>query len=199
MNDIKNIIDTLNTSGVVAFPTDTVYALACDATNDEAVKKIYDLKNRDYSKPLAIFVKDFDELLSIAKPNKFLKKFRNEVLSGKLTVIVEANEKVGLSNLINTKNNTIGVRIPNHKLTMEILKEFGKPIAATSVNPSGKKEALTHADVEKYFGDKIDFIADGNCGGGIPSTIINLVGDKPKIVRQGPLGIDLDNLDNKLL
>jgi L-threonylcarbamoyladenylate synthase len=190
MNDVEKIVEMLNAGRVVAFPTDTVFALACNATNEDAIKKIYELKNRDYSKPLAIFVKDFDELEKISKPNKFLKKFKNEVLSGKLTVIVEKNDDVGLMDSINVKNNTIGVRIPNHELVRAILEKFGKPIAATSVNLSGQKEALTRADVERYFGNKIDFIADGDCGGGVPSTVISLVGDKVEVVREGAMKID---------
>lgn len=190
MKDVQKIITMLNAGKVVAFPTDTVFALACDATNEDAVKKIYKLKNRDYSKPLAIFVKDFDELEKISKPNPFLKNFKNEILSGKLTVIIEKNDNSKLANSINTKDSTIGIRIPNHKLTKMILEDFGKPIVATSVNLSGQKEALTHSDVKKYFGNKIDFIANGNCESGTPSTIVSLVGNKPIVVRDGSAKIN---------
>jgi tRNA threonylcarbamoyl adenosine modification protein (Sua5/YciO/YrdC/YwlC family) len=193
---INSIVNIIKNKGLVVFPTDTVFALACDATSDDAVKKIYEAKNRDYSKPLAIFVQNFDDIKKITRPNSFLENFKNEILSGKLTVILKINQHSNLSKLINTNNDTVGIRVPNHKLTQKILKEFGKPIAATSLNLSGENEITDSKNISETLKEKIDFIVEGKSDNNKVSTIIDLTSEKPTILRKGVLEIDLNKLYN---
>lgn len=184
------IINVLNNGGVVAIKTDTVYGLIANALNENAVKKIYDIKKRDNNKPLCIFIKNISEL------NKYTDNIlKNNVLDllkkywpGKLTVIF--NKKKGiLDNLVKGRNG-IGIRIPDDKLLLEVLNNIDYPLAETSCNVEGENPCETYGEIKSKFMDKIDLIVDGGkVYSNVPSTIVSIESGEMFIIRKGAINI----------
>lgn len=184
------IINVLNNGGVVAIKTDTVYGLVANAFNENAIKKIYNIKKRDENKPLCIFIKNINEL------NKYTDNIlKNDLLGllkkywpGKLTVIF--NKKDNSLNYLTKGRNGIGIRIPNDKLLMEVLDGIDYPLAETSCNIEGEKPCVTYEEIKNKFLDKIDLIIDGGeVKENIPSTIITVESGEMFILRKGAIDI----------
>ncbi len=167
---------------VIIFPTDTVYGIGTKIFDIEGIKKIYKIKNRSYDKPLACLCYDINQINSIAYINDAAFKLINKFLPGPLTLILKAKEEV--TNKIGYK--TIGIRIPNHKLSLEILKENG-PMLTTSVNDSGKKPLNEYEEiVEKYNNivDKIYYSSEDSSN--LSSTVVSIIEDV-KLLRAGSI------------
>jgi L-threonylcarbamoyladenylate synthase len=161
----KNIIDRvvreLNNGKIVVCPTDTIYGFLADATNNKAVEKIFKIKKRPKSKPLAVFVKDIKMAKELAEINKDQEKILKQKWPGKYTFILKS-KKTNLSKLVQNKE-TIGIRIPKYKFLNDLLKKVNKPLAQTSVNISGQAPLTKIKEIVKIFGSKpgIDLIVDG--------------------------------------
>jgi L-threonylcarbamoyladenylate synthase len=188
---LDKVIQSLNNGEVISFPTETVYGLGCDAINDNAVKKIYELKQRAYSKPLAIFFKNIQEAEKYLLFNKEAKILAKKFMPGEITLVLKRKKESNLSSFLNVNTDSLGFRIPNHKLCLEILEKFGRPLCVTSANISDKETSVTSEDVKKYFGDKIYIIeSSGQKSSNQASTIIDLSGKKIEFVRQGSISFD---------
>lgn len=160
---MQKLIKILNNGGLIALPTDTIYGLIGDPSSAIAVEKAYELKNRDKSKKLSIFLDNREKIKDICHTDNFIESFINNELKNN-TIILEKKDKNYLS-LISA--NTIGIRIPNNSFIIDFLKEYGKPIFATSINISGQSECLSYEEVIKNFSDKIDLILQNDT---IPSN-----------------------------
>ena len=177
-------------SFVMAIPTDTVYALCCNACDEDAVKKIYDLKNREKDKPISLFIKSVDEL------NKYIncditqkiKDILNKYWPGALTVIFKKKDK--LFDYLTSNKDSIGIRIPDYKLLNDILDKIDFPLAQTSCNMSHEKELKNAKEIYEKFGDKIDLIIDSEQDiDNKASTIIAVDDDYIRVVREGSIHI----------
>ena len=192
IKDINNInVDDIvsllkNKSFVMAIPTDTVYALCCNALDKDAVSKIYSLKNRDKDKPISLFIKSVEEL------NKYIeqdisdrtKELLNKHWPGALTVVFK--KKNNAFDYLTSNKDSIGIRIPDDRLLNEILNKIDFPLAQTSCNMSNEKELKNADEIYEKFGDKIDLIiATEKDLDNKPSTIISIVDDNIQIIRQG--------------
>jgi L-threonylcarbamoyladenylate synthase len=175
--------------GTVIFPTDTVYGLGCDATNETAVKKVFKIKGRDEKKPLAIIVRDLEMLKKVAFVDRKLEKALSAILPGAVTLILWRRHK--LPDILSANKETIGLRIPDYKLTYLLSENMGRPYVATSANISGEQATTKIDKVLKYFEKnylKPDLILDaGELKFCEPSTVLDLTSEKPKIVRVGPV------------
>lgn len=178
---IQNIID----GKIVSFPTETVYALCCDANNIDVINKIYEVKNRSRSKLFSVFV-DIDFLNDYVVYGNDLKDFIYNELSKGTTIIFDKKN----SNILPyIESNTVGVRYPKHNFTRLLLKKLGNfPIIATSVNKSGEEPLCNYSEIIKQF-KGIDFIVDGAllsdvvcCGKS--SKIVSVAGGCIEIVRE---------------
>jgi tRNA threonylcarbamoyl adenosine modification protein (Sua5/YciO/YrdC/YwlC family) len=181
------LINQLKSGGVVSFPTETVYALACDPSNDAAVAKLYDLKKREQKKPLSLLVKDLEQLKKYAQVDGRIEKFITKFSPGPMTYVLPKKIGTGLSELINSTDSTIGVRIPDCPIAQEILGVFSGPIIGTSTNFSGEESAIDVSGINSELLESIDVVIDGGktkyCMG---STIIDLTNpDEIKILRKG--------------
>ncbi len=189
--NLKRIIEVVKKAikqgKVLVCPTDTVYGLIADATNKEAVKKLFKIKKRLRRKPIPIFVKDIKMAKKLAKINKKQEDFLKKVWPGKVTVVLERKE--GLPNILFGKEKTIGLRVPKYKLALEIIEKLNCPLAETSTNISGKPTFTKIKEIISQFKNKKnlpDLILDaGNLKKSLPSTVIDLTGIKPKILRIG--------------
>ena len=174
---VREVSRILACGGIAAIPTETVFGLACDAANTEALKKLYAIKNRPEEKPFTIQVANIDKLLSYAGGiNPHVEKILKEFWPGPLTVIV------------NTVKGKEGFRIPDNKVTLSILSETGFPLAVTSANFSGTDVLCTVEEVVKSFGHLIDVIIDdGSSAGGVESTVLDCTVTPFKILRKGAI------------
>lgn len=173
---------------IIAFPTDTVFGVGALLDDENAIEKIYELKHRDYSKPLAILASSIDDILPYVKDiNDDVLDLMKKHWPGALTIIFKKQNNV--SDKITAGFKTIAFRIPNCKISIDILKYTG-PLATTSVNISGERPINTYQEIFDYFGDKIDFIISENVNSSnVSSTIIDVTADEIRIIRQGEIKI----------
>ncbi|MBU2037473.1 threonylcarbamoyl-AMP synthase [Patescibacteria group bacterium] len=175
--------------GTAVFPTDTVYGLGCDATSEEAIKKVFKIKNRKESNPLAIIVRDIAMAKKVAFVDKRLERALNLIWPGAITAVLW--KKYKLPEILTAKEQTIGLRIPDYKLTHLLSENMGRPYVATSANMAGQPATTKISEVLGYFEKsflKPDLILDaGDLKYCEPSTVLDLSITKPKITRIGPV------------
>ncbi len=189
--EANKISEILKNDGVIAFPTDTVWGLGCNPDNKKAVEKIYDLKSRDAKKPLILMSSKLEYLLPyVDNFSEEEMSMANKFLPGALTII--ANKSSKTPDFVTSNLQTVGIRIPNHKVFMEITNLApNKVLATTSANLSTQPSALKKEDVKKYFGEKLDYIADdfGYFSENSESTIIVYKNNGWHVLRQGVIKI----------
>ena len=194
---IKKLGNDLKNGSIGIFPTDTVYGIGCNAFNEESILKIFNIKNRNYNKPINVLISDLEML------NLLVKNISNEEYKlikafwpGALTIIF--NKENDISNLLTSNLNTIGVRIPNNNTAISLIKEANIPLATTSVNISGKPPGISSHDFIDCFTEKVDFIIDeGPTNLKYASTIVQIIDGKPIILRKG--SITKKQIENILL
>jgi len=170
------IAERIKNGEVFIYPTDTVYGVGCDALNEEAVAKVFKLKERSGTKPLSVAFHDVEELLKYVTVDDEQETEIREKLPGAYTFI--AINK-GIPKIVTACFDTLGVRVPDYAPIREIIRKAETPITTTSANLSGKSPALTIHDLPNEILENVDFVLDaGRCGSGNPSTIINLVTGK---------------------
>lgn len=173
----KKAVKILEYGGIIAYPTDTLYGVGCDALNEEAVKRVYEIKGRDYSKPMSIAVSNIQMLEKYATITEGVRLILEKILPGPYTVLLLKKDIV--SNLLTSGSEYIGVRIPDHDLILKIIEQFAKPIITTSANLSGEKDITKYEDIIL----PVDYIVKGECKYNLPSTVFDPI--NKKILRQG--------------
>lgn len=185
---LKSIVRAIDDGGIISFPTETVYALAVDAFNQQAVEKIYSLKNRSNEKSLPVLVGDIYQAKRIAEFDERAKKLALILFPGPLTMILKTKPHSNLAANINQNSETIGIRMPNNSAALKILQAVGRPIVGTSANLSTFPSAVDAYKVLHYFEKGIDILVDkGATSIGVPSTIVDLTSEEIKIVREGSI------------
>jgi L-threonylcarbamoyladenylate synthase len=183
--EIENAAEFLRAGGLVSFPTETVYGLGADATNPQALKRIFQAKGRPSDHPLIVHLADMSELKNWAREVPRGAWLLAEAFwPGPLTIILRRGE--GVSDLVTGGQDTIGLRVPSHPVAHKLLLAFGGGVAAPSANRFGHLSPTTAAHVRAELGDSVDVILDGSaCPVGIESTIVDLSGAQPAILRPG--------------
>ncbi len=182
---IQEAAALLKQGGIVAFPTDTVYGLGAVCTNDEAVQKLFDAKGRDEGKPISLLVGGIEQVRLIAEEIPQAAVILMErYWPGALTVVLKKRPEI--SDRVSAGKDTIGIRMPDSKTAMELIKAAGHPLAAPSANTSGKRSSVTADDVIEDLKGKVDMILDGGvCPVGVSSTVVDLTGKEPVVLREG--------------
>lgn len=193
---INLTLKILNQGGLVIFPSDTVYGALVDATNEKAVKKLIEFKNRPPGKPISIFVSDFEMLKKQLIVNSQNLVVLQKILPGPFTVILRS--KHNINQLLESEKKTLGVRLINYQLVLDLVKKFKKPITATSANLAGRSPHYSIKSLLKSLPQKKQFLIDliidaGKLPRNKPSTVVDLTASKVKILRRG----SLDFLNNK--
>ena len=188
----------LHRGGVIALPTETVYGLAADAANSEAVKRIFAIKGRPVDHPLIVHIADQSQLVYWASevPHS-AQLLANHFWPGPLTLILPRSQHV--SDSITGGQDTVGLRVPNHPLTLAVLRAMGPhgAVAAPSANRYGRISPTTATHVQEELGNSVDMILDGGpCQVGLESTIVSCIGDKVTVLRPG--GIPLSAIEKLL-
>ena len=191
MNDVRKAAEILRGGGLVAFPTETVYGLGADATNDLAVARIYEAKGRPQFNPLIAHVAEVDAALALAEFPAAALALAARFWPGPLTLVLSRKAGCPVSLLASAGLPSIGLRVPQHSLALELIREAGRPIVAPSANPSGRISPTTAAHVREGLGTKVDMVLDGGrCAVGLESTIVSLLDDTPRLLRAGGLARD---------
>lgn len=184
--DFNKLINVINAGGIAIIPTDTVYGIVADATNETAIDKVFKVKKRDYKKPLIIMVSSIDMLLKYVDSISELEmKLIKEYWPGKLTILFKKNSM--LSDLINNSGELIGIRLPDNDDLITLIDMLDKPLVSTSANIS-EKNTITCVDlIEDELYHSVDYIYDGGILTDVPSTIIKVVNNKIDFIRKGEI------------
>lgn len=186
-NDISKAIELLNKEDVVAIPTETVYGLAGNIYSEKAISKIFQVKRRPLFNPLIVHIHAIEQLAEIARefPAK-AQKLADAFWPGSLTLILK--KKPNIPDIITAGKDTVAVRIPNHPVTLSLLKQISFPLAAPSANPFNRISPTSALHVEAYFKENISMILEGGaCKNGIESTIIGFENNEAILYRQGAI------------
>jgi len=183
-DNLNTAIEAVAEGSIIGIPTETVYGLGVDPYSEEAVKSLFNIKERDDSKPVSLLVPSYD---SVHKLNIItdIPEVVDLYWPGPLTVVVETSEK--FVDGVGTKSpNTIGIRVPDNELAIELLNITG-PLAVTSANLTGQKEVKNHQDAEEIFKDSVKHYIEGEAVHGNGSTVVDLREPGGEILREGPL------------
>lgn len=184
-NTIEQCADILKRGGVAAVPTETVYGLAANGLEPEAVRKIFAAKGRPETKPVSLFVRDLRDAERFCRVSEAARRL-SAFWPGPLTVILPRLGRV--PDEITAGGEGVGIRVPDDPLTLKLLEMCGFPLTGTSANLSGEPAAVSGAQAYEIFRGRVDAVLDGGaCPGGVPSTVVDLTGNIAKIVRFGAL------------
>ena len=185
---VDNAVTLWREGGLVAFPTETVYGLGADATNAQAVARIYEVKARPQFNPLIVHVANKAIAQRYVMWTPLADKLADAFWPGPLTLVLKKRVFGRISDLVSNGGDTIAIRVPAHPVAQALLKEFGGGIAAPSANRSGKISPTTAAHVEAELGKKLKLIVDGGpCVVGLESTVLDISSDTPALLRPGSI------------
>jgi len=180
---IQKVVDILKSGGVVVYPTDTFYGIGCDIMNKRAIERIYQIKQRNKSKPFSFICSGLKNISHYAKVSNYAYKTMKRLLPGPYTFILEGSKLV--PKIMLTKRKTAGIRVPDNPICLALVKGLGNPVITTSATrPDG---TIFHdaSLVHDYFGNRIDAVVDGSIVPGQPSSVILLIDDIPEVIRKG--------------
>ena len=182
---VDRAIEIIKAGGIVAFPTDTVYGLGGDAFNSEAAERIYRVKQRPRSLPLPVLLADSTQVDAVVDFTPEIARFlMKRFWPGGLTLVLP--KRASLPEIISAGGDKVAIRIPNHVVPLILIHGLGAPIIGTSANISDKPSPVTAQEVEQQLGSEIDLIINmGRCPGGLESTVVDVTGETPVILRQG--------------
>ena len=182
---VDEVVEILQNNGIIIVPTDTIYAFCCSLNNTKGIERIMELK-RNHTSNLSLLCCDLSQVSQYVKPipNAYFKLIKN-YLPGPYTFILEANNKV--PRLFKTNKKNVGIRIPDNNIVSEIVKSLGSPLVGTSIHAEDDIiEYLTDPElIHENYAEIVNLVVDGGFGSNIPSTVIDLTGDEPIVLREG--------------
>ena len=186
---VRRVVEILEGGGVIGYPTDTIYGVGCDLFNQEAIRKIHRLKKLEEKKPLSFICSDLKDISRYAFVSNYAYKMMKRLFPGPYTFVLKATKLV--PKIAMTKQNTVGIRIPDNKICLALVKELGHPIISTSVYKPDEGLFNEPAEIEERFGKQLDLVIDGGVIVAEHSSIIDLTGDSPKVIRKGKGDVSL--------
>lgn len=182
---IKQVVETLKDGGVIVYPTDTIYGLGCDIYNHKAVERICRIKGIDPKKAqFSIVCSDLSHLSTFAKQiSTSTYRTLKEYLPGPYTFVLPASKQV--PKILQGRKDTIGLRVPDNKITIALIKELGNPILSTSLPGEDVEEYTDPEIIYENYQNLVDIVVDGGIGGAVPSTVVQFQDDEFELVRQG--------------
>jgi tRNA threonylcarbamoyl adenosine modification protein (Sua5/YciO/YrdC/YwlC family) len=179
---IRRVVEVLEGGGLIGYPTDTIYGVGCDLFNPEAIRKIHRLKKLEGKKPLSF-------ICHYAYVSNYAYKMMKRLLPGAYTFVLKATKLV--PKIAMTKQNTVGIRIPDNKICLTLVKELGHPIISTSVYKPDEGLYNDPDEIEERFGKQLDLVIDGGVIVPEHSSIVDLTDDFPKVIRKGKGDVSL--------
>jgi len=174
---IKKVVEVLDQGGLIIYPTDTCYGIGCDLFNKKAIRRIYQLKKRPLTKPFSFVCADLKDISLYAKVSNDAYRIMKRSLPGPYTFILEGTRLV--PKLMLTSRRTVGIRVPNNQICLDIVKGLNRPIISTSVTLSDPSE------IHEAYASFVGIVIDGGVISYEPSTVISLENDNPEVIREG--------------
>jgi tRNA threonylcarbamoyl adenosine modification protein (Sua5/YciO/YrdC/YwlC family) len=179
---ISKVVEVLDQGGVIIYPTDTFYGIGCDLFNKKSIRRVYQLKKRPLAKPFSFICGDLKDISLYAQVSNNAYRIMKRTLPGPYTFVLEGTRLV--PKLMLTSRKTVGIRVPNNKICLSIVKHLGRPIISTSINSNDP--SIIHDE----YTSLVELVIDGGVISYEPSTVISLVDDNPEVIREGKGGID---------
>ncbi|MDE2485392.1 MAG: threonylcarbamoyl-AMP synthase [candidate division NC10 bacterium] len=184
---VARAASVLRNDGLVAFPTDTLYALGADASNPLAIRRVFAAKGRSPKTPIPLLVADLTMAIQlVGELPEAAVRLAERYWPGPLTLVVPAPRTI--CTLLTAGTGLIGLRVPDASIALALIRRFGSPVTGTSANRSGGKDPLDAQEVLRQLGNRVDLVLDGGpVAGGSPSTVVDVTISPPIVVRQGPV------------
>ena len=180
---IDRVVQCLRDGGVIAYPTDTTYGIGCSIFNKKGIERIYRLKQREHKKPFSFICPSLSEVSRYANISNTAFKILKRYLPGPYTFVLEATREV--PDLLLTRQKTVGIRIPDNRICLEIVRMLGNPVITTSANLAGEEPVGDPDLIDINFGTQLELIVDGGMLTTDVSSVVSLIGDLPEILRVG--------------
>ena len=180
---IHKIVAILKKGGIVVYPTDTYYGIGCDIMNKRAIEKIYQLKQRNKSKPFSFICSGLKNIRNYAKVSNYAYKTMKRLLPGPYTFILEGSRLV--PKIMLTKRKTAGIRVPDNPICLALVNELENPLLTTSATKPDGTIFHDASLIHDFFGKRVEAVIDGSIVPGQPSSVISLIDDIPEVIRKG--------------
>jgi len=186
---VRRAVEILRRGGIIAYPTDTVYGIGCDLFNKKAIERVYQIKRIPKYKQLSFICSDLKEISRYAQVGNFAYRMMKHLLPGPYTFLLAATRIV--PKMMLTKRRTVGIRVPNNEIVLSIVRELGNPIISTSASLYKDEILSDPEEIGKNFGPSLDLIIDGGKLVSELSSVVDLSGEPPIIIREGKGDISL--------
>jgi tRNA threonylcarbamoyl adenosine modification protein (Sua5/YciO/YrdC/YwlC family) len=180
---VARVVSVLENGGVIAYPTDSLYALGCDAANNRAVERLHKLKKSERAKPLTLVCRDLSEVAEYARVSNNAFRILKHHVPGPYVFILEASRMV--PKLLTEKRKTIGVRIPSNPVARAIVEALGRPMLSTSVKDDAGAFIVDPQEIDRMVGARINLVIRAEEVGQEPSSVIEMISDQVRVVREG--------------
>ena len=180
---IHKVVGILKKGGIVVYPTDTYYGIGCDIMNKKAIEKVYQLKQRNKSKPFSFICSGLKNISNYAKVSNYAYKTMKRLLPGPYTFILEGSRLV--PKIMLTKRQTAGIRVPDNPICLTLVNALENPLLTTSATTPDGTVFHDASLVHDFFGKRVEAVIDGSIVPGQPSSVISLIDDIPEIIRRG--------------
>jgi tRNA threonylcarbamoyl adenosine modification protein (Sua5/YciO/YrdC/YwlC family) len=186
---IHKAVDVLKEGGVIIYPTDTVYGMGCDIFNKDALDRIFQIKNDINTKLFSFICADLKDISKYAKVSDYAYRTMKHLLPGPYTFILPAAKEVPKK--LWSKRKTVGIRVPNQQVILTLAKELGHPIISSSVTNRSGDIITDPSEIQSLFGGQVDLMLSVGYLGSAPSSVIDLSGEAPEVIREGAGDISL--------
>ena len=185
---IQRVAQVLEQGGVIAYPTDTVYGIGCDIMNKQAIDRLYQIKGMDRDHPLAFICPDLSDISKYAVVGNAVYRVLKRFLPGPYCFILQATREV--PKIVQTRQKTVGIRVPDHPVTIAIVKELGRPLISSTASRPGGDPFVDPWEIDQEF-NGLDLVLDvGDAGGTVPTTVVDLSQGDVRVVREGAGPVD---------
>jgi tRNA threonylcarbamoyl adenosine modification protein (Sua5/YciO/YrdC/YwlC family) len=189
MRLIRKAVEILEQGGIIIYPTDTVYGMGCDLFNKRAIERIYDIKQRSRKQPFSFICADLKDISNYALVSNYAYKIMRRMLPGPYTFILESSRIV--PKILLPKRKAVGIRVPDDRICLTLVRELGHPIISTSVTTRQNKVLSDPIDMEKEFKHCVDMVIDGGVLVPEQSSVVSFLNDTPEVIRTGKGDVSL--------
>ncbi|TAK50745.1 MAG: threonylcarbamoyl-AMP synthase [Bacteroidetes bacterium] len=182
---IAHAVDILKRGGVIIYPTDTVYGIGCSIYSSEAIERIYRIKQQDTQKPFSFVCSDLSHISEYAKVSNPAFRLMKHLIPGPFTFVLPASRLKQLPKSLISKRKTVGIRVPNNKICLSLVRELGHPILSASLNINNGLQLNDPDVINQSYGTQVDVILDGGIGSLEVSTVLDFTDEQPVVIREG--------------
>lgn len=186
---ISKAVDVLKSGGIIIFPTDTYYGLGCDLFNRDGIEQILSIKNENDTKLFSFICSDLKDIYKYAKVSDYAYRTMKHLLPGPYTFILPAAKVIPKK--LWSKRKTVGIRVPDHSVTLQIVRELGNPIASTSATTRLGEPLTDPFEIKNIFNSRVDLMLASSTMSFEPSSVVDISGEEPEIIREGAGDVSL--------